>query len=1378
MPFAATPPLETAITHGQPVDSIAGERVVEPVESILQLRSRRSPADRPDDEIQYLGDAELFGILLQPPTGGLAAQPPQAVRDQFHRRSRCVTRPTPLKPLIPAQAIDAMSRCGLIRKYGRTEATMGDIDAALQRISAVISDYERTGESSDLLEADLSWEQQVLHEQVTGRGKWLRAAHALASLHWYRYLNLPGLDGLRERLAAIELFRLVHHKDPGLVPQPIRDECRASGRPETDARSPDLLSVLLSREQADRISQLVHRYQTGGELKALRMLINVYQEWLPQAERERDWPRILLYPAILTDLTRATVALAEETGDGLTYNESLEIAGKALRVTPAEDPQVIHRLKHVGEILEMHFDGGAGSKALELAVARYRSAAQLAWHRSPADLNCVAQFGVALCRLYEVGQGPVEILLEALSTWRDVVRATVPDSPKALAWHHMLTEVDDRLAEITGWDLVREILTAADDPVRIERWFLGVEGLAEQVEADSSPQVPADLLESAYLLVAAVPAYHPGRPRALLLLADAELSRWERGGEPEGAVRAATWAQCALHATLPEHPLRVRALTLLAHAATTAALHESSESLVRTGVNAAREALKLTAGLPGERARQLDALAGALLAAAEVTDQVDFVEEAVRHQREVLTLTTPADHGLYSLRLTHLSTMLVHLDMSKPDGALLDEAVEAARLAVEALPPGDFRRVGLLYNQASSLVRWGTRRNEAAPLLEGERVFHEALALLPPGHADHPRIRSSIAEALYGQYTINGDIDALSRAVALARQAVHETPQGHHWWPLRAGILARAASDLARMNGPDADRARDEAMTTYAALAASPVASAGTRVDAERRQAELAQEAAEPVARLAALERAVQKIPNSVARSLAGPERLEAVAALGGLGAEAASAAITAGDPERAVELLERSRALLFNEALGVRSGWVRLLETDPRLAAELDRIDEQLSTADFYTHIAGFTIEVQRVSGSGEILAESSEQWDPRPSWRARTLELSGERDRLIQRVRALPGLSDFLRTPSLSALRRATRGMRIVMINTHAERSDALLIPAEPERPIESIRLPGVSEAAIREKAIRVHAAVADATDMALSFDRRISAQEELHGILEWLWDTVAGPVLDRIAPAGEQPPRIAWCPVGALARLPLHAAGHHREPAPSRTVFDRAISSYTPTVSALAHAVNHPPPPPRKAATAVIVGVPTAENTPALPQAHAEVEQVARLIPGSVVLTGSEVGLEAVEGALRTHPLAHFACHGEANASRAALMRGGLSLGGGVKLSPGMVRSYRLEHAELAFLSACSTAETHPTFTDEPLHLASAFQLAGFRSVIGTMWRTTDSSHIARAFYSALTAGGTKPPTPAAAAAVLNETLRALRDEYPATPTRWAAHLHVGL
>ena len=45
-------------------------------------------------------------------------------------------------------------------------------------------------------------------------------------------------------------------------------------------------------------------------------------------------------------------------------------------------------------------------------------------------------------------------------------------------------------------------------------------------------------------------------------------------------------------------------------------------------------------------------------------------------------------------------------------------------------------------------------------------------------------------------------------------------------------------------------------------------------------------------------------------------------------------------------------------------------------------------------------------------------------------------------------------------------------------------------------------------------------------------------------------------------------------------------------------------------------------------------------------------------------------------------------------------------------------------LAYLSACGTGQiTKESFVDENIHLIRAYQLAGFRHVIGTLWEVDD-------------------------------------------------------
>jgi hypothetical protein len=54
---------------------------------------------------------------------------------------------------------------------------------------------------------------------------------------------------------------------------------------------------------------------------------------------------------------------------------------------------------------------------------------------------------------------------------------------------------------------------------------------------------------------------------------------------------------------------------------------------------------------------------------------------------------------------------------------------------------------------------------------------------------------------------------------------------------------------------------------------------------------------------------------------------------------------------------------------------------------------------------------------------------------------------------------------------------------------------------------------------------------------------------------------------------------------------------------------------------------------------------------------------------------------------------------------------------------ISSLHREIADLAYLSACSTARVGAALTDEAIHLASTFQLAGYRHVVATLWPIND-------------------------------------------------------
>jgi CHAT domain-containing protein len=78
---------------------------------------------------------------------------------------------------------------------------------------------------------------------------------------------------------------------------------------------------------------------------------------------------------------------------------------------------------------------------------------------------------------------------------------------------------------------------------------------------------------------------------------------------------------------------------------------------------------------------------------------------------------------------------------------------------------------------------------------------------------------------------------------------------------------------------------------------------------------------------------------------------------------------------------------------------------------------------------------------------------------------------------------------------------------------------------------------------------------------------------------------------------------------------------------------------------------------------------------------------------------------------------------------------------RLTVAHVTRVRLGDADLTFPLACPTARPGGP-TDEAIHLTSAFQLAGYRHVIGTLWPIDDQVAVSLAddLYGAVVDAGT--------------------------------------
>lgn len=260
-------------------------------------------------------------------------------------------------------------------------------------------------------------------------------------------------------------------------------------------------------------------------------------------------------------------------------------------------------------------------------------------------------------------------------------------------------------------------------------------------------------------------------------------------------------------------------------------------------------------------------------------------------------------------------------------------------------------------------------------------------------------------------------------------------------------------------------------------------------------------------------------------------------------------------------------------------------------------------------------------------------------------------------------------------------------------------------------------------------------------------VARNEKMRDLLLWLWETVVELVLDELGFGGDCAtgpylPRVQWVGVGLLSRVPFHAAGDN-SPNSKCNAMSGIISSYLPTVRALDFARARKPKKylNRKHDTGLLfVLIPETPGAAPLFSADDEVDDINDIAAAASIqrVTLNLPTASAVLEQLPVYNLVHFACHGVSdrnNPSNSHLMLTD------TKLTVYQILRMHAAEADLAFLSACSTAEGHnEQLADELIHIASSFQLVGFKHVIGTLWTTDDATcrEIAREFSSQLLEG----------------------------------------
>jgi Uncharacterized protein conserved in bacteria len=1106
-----------------------------------------------------------------------------------------------------------------------------------------------------------------------------------------------------------------------------------------------------------------------------------------------DHPKRPVYLSILGNVLRARF---ERTGEITDLDEAIRRGREAVDTTPTGHPKRAMHLTNLGVSLQVRFERTGEIKDLDEAIQRGREAVDTTPIDDPYRTVMLQSLGNALLVRADL-TGSSEDLEEALRRGQEAVEATPAHHPKR-ATHlgtlgNALWARAEQTGEITDLDEAirrgREAVdtTPADHVQRAEMLNILGRMLGARAERTGSSKDLDEAIQKFREAVRAIPDKHFKRHPYLGSLGSALWARFERTGSGKDLDEAIQRLQEAVEGTSADHSMRAGQLNNLGNALQARFTRTGDITDLDAAIRRFHEAVDATPAEYPKRAAFLNNLGNALWARFERTGSSKDLDEAIRRGQEAVD-ATPADHPNRALHLNNLGNALQARFTRTGDITDLDAAIQRFLEAVDATPTDHPKRVVLLNNLGNALQARSWWKGEITDLDAAIKQAQEAVDATPADHPKRAAFLNNLGNALQARFTRTGDITDLDAAIQRFHEAVDATPTDH---PNRATHLFNLGNALqirflARREEADSDAA----VSRYADAAEVATASPAIRIRAARDGAALAA-SRRPGLAADLLEKAVRLLPQVAPRRLARSDQQHAIGTFAGLAADAAALALAAPgrtDDERAVRalrLLEAARAVLLSQTLHTRSDLTDLRARHPVLAARFIELRDLL---DQPTDEPAPT----QMTGSPADSALTGDRADPGAHDRH---HLAERFDTLLRHIRSLDGFESFALPPTTEQLVEQARSGPVVVFNISRHRSDALLLTGEG---VTSLAMPALDHQVVTARVRAFHQALRTAADGDAALPDRIAAQATLKEVLRWLWDAAAEPVLsalgyDRTPAEGRPWPRVWWAPGGLLGQLPIHAAGHHDDPpGPGRrTVLDRVVSSYTPTVGALRHARQRgtAPPAPQRGLIVAMATTPGLPEGGRLPNVEDEVALFQAHFPDLVLLAEPKDGQPADSGRVPTlgnvlqHladcTIAHFACHGVSDPIDPSLSRLLLHDHRDAPLTVTALAPVVLDKARLAYLSACSTAvNTDTRLQDEAIHLASAFQLAGFPHVIGTLWPINDAVAvtIADTFYTTLTVGDGVVDTEKAASA-LHRAIRAARDAYPRTPSLWAAYIHVG-
>ncbi|KAI1359679.1 CHAT domain-containing protein [Xylaria arbuscula] len=762
------------------------------------------------------------------------------------------------------------------------------------------------------------------------------------------------------------------------------------------------------------------------------------------------------------------------------------------------------------------------------------------------------------------------------------------------------------------------------------------------------------------------------------------------------------------------------------------------------------------------------------------TGSIDDLHYAIEISNKAISLT-PQDRPSYATSLQNFGRLLGY--RFERTGLMndIDRAIAVSDDAVNATPESNLQeRAGRLDNLGTLLGLRSQRAGSVSDLNRAIDIGEQALNIIPQDSVERPNLLGNLGAYYMSRFEVPdlASVDDANRGIELARIALDSTPPDHFFRVsrlanlgncrgrryLRTGLvedlhaaveLLRAAISITPSGHPDRitglhslgiwlthQYRKTKSPNDLESMISHYMEGWEDRGAAPRDRIRIALKACEVLASQLEWEKASQVIEAAVnllpavnARWLQHTDKQHLITGFAGLAAMGAAVFLNAGrEVHEALRILELGRGIVAGILMDMRVDISDLRRAYPNLADEFESLRDTLDTP---------TVTPNNDMSTWEVQAKEHREADDRFN-------------KLIDEIRAKPEFVNFLLPPDQKELIAMANPDPIIVVNLSHYRCDAFIIERNQLRVLE---LPSLKRRDVEKWVTNLQSSQA--------------ANIPMGEMLKWLWDVVCHPCLDSLGfreSNSRSPPRVWWIPTGLLSQLPLHAAGVHTSGS-NETVLDRVVSSYASSIKALIHGrrLNNKGTVKPSCDYALLVAMretPDLVRNGLLPHALQEVEMLSGLC--------SELQLQPIRPVLRKANvldhlgkcrLFHFAGHGESDPREPSRSRLLLEDWTSDPLTVGDLRDLRLHESKtppfLSYLSACSTGSNQAfRLADEGIHLISAFQLAGFRHVVGTLWEVVDMHciDVAKVLYETMRDEGM---TDTAVAQGLHRAVKMLRD-----------------